>query len=134
MKRIFCAVSLLMLLSSQVYAANDETPESITGKITVKFGRGLVNMGTAAFEIPKQTMIMGRDYGAPGYMIGPLSGALMFGYRAIIGATESVFAMVPAPGYYDNMIDPEFVWVGWGPKTNPSHMTSDEVEEEEEQL
>jgi hypothetical protein len=34
-------------------------------------------------------------------------------YRAFIGTTETVFFVVPAPGYYDPMIDPEFVWQDW---------------------
>ena len=34
-------------------------------------------------------------------------------YRAFTGIIETVFFLVPQPGYYDPMIDPEFVWNGW---------------------
>jgi hypothetical protein len=51
--------------------------------------------------------------GGPGYVVGPLKGLGMTLYRAFIGATETVFFLVPQPGYYDPMINPEFVWQGW---------------------
>jgi putative exosortase-associated protein (TIGR04073 family) len=121
MKKVFCAAALLLLLAVNASAAEEQRPESITGKMAVKFGRGVVNITTAVGEIPKQTVIMGRDMGAVGYVVGPVSGIVMTMYRAIIGATEMIFFVVPAPGYYDEMIDPEFVWEGWGPKAVQSN-------------
>lgn len=116
MKRLFCAAAVVLLLATNLYAATEEQAESITGKMAVKFGRGVTNLVTAVVEIPKQTVLMGRDMGAVGYLVGPFSGILMTGYRAVIGVAETVFFMVPAPGHYDEMIDPEFVWAGWEPK------------------
>jgi putative exosortase-associated protein (TIGR04073 family) len=121
MKKVFCAAALLLMLVVNANAAEEQRPESITGKMAVKFGRGVVNITTAVGEIPKQTVIMGRDMGAVGYVVGPFSGIVMTMYRAIIGATEMIFFVVPAPGYYDEMIDPEFVWQGWGPKSVQSN-------------
>lgn len=116
MKRLFCAAAVVLLLTTNLYAATEQQAESITGKMAVKFGRGITNLVTAVVEIPKQTVLMGRDMGAVGYLVGPFSGVLMTSYRAVIGVAETVFFMVPAPGYYDEMIDPEFVWAGWESK------------------
>lgn len=119
MKRVLCALALSLLVTTQVHATNEQQPENITGKMAVKFGRGVTNIITAPIEIPKQTILMTRDMGVAGALVGPISGLVMTGYRAIIGVAETVLFMVPAPGYYDEMIDPEFVWVGWGPKQQP---------------
>ena len=116
MKKVLFAAALLLMLAVSANAAEEQRPESITGKMAVKFGRGVVNITTAVVEIPKQTVVMGRDMGAVGYVVGPFSGIVMTVYRAIIGTAETVFFAVPAPGYYDEMIDPEFVWQGWEPK------------------
>jgi hypothetical protein len=34
-------------------------------------------------------------------------------YRAFSGVTETILFLVPQPGYYDSMINPDFVWKGW---------------------
>ena len=127
MKRVLCALTLSLLVATQLHAANQEQPENIAGKMAIKFGRGVTNIVTAPIEIPKQTVLMGREMGGVGYLVGPFSGILMTGYRAIIGITETVFFMVPAPGYYDEMIDPEFVWAGWEAKPQP--MVTDPVKQ-----
>ena len=120
MKRLLCAVALLLVCATGAYATSEQQPEAITGMMAAKFGRGVTNIATAVVEIPKQTVLMGRDMGPVGYLVGPFSGLLMTGYRAIVGVTETVFFMVPAPGYYDPFIDPEFVWAGWeAPKRQP---------------
>lgn len=113
MKKLICATALFLAMATNLHAANEQLPESIAGMMAMKFGRGVTNMVTAVAEIPKQTIIMGRDMGGVGYLVGPFSGVLMTGYRAIIGVTETILFMVPAPGYYDPMLEPEFVWVGW---------------------
>jgi putative exosortase-associated protein (TIGR04073 family) len=81
--------------------------------MSFKLARGIANMATCIAELPKQTYLMSRDRGATGYVIGPLKGIGMTLYRAINGAFETVLFMVPQPGYYDPMVDPEFVWNGW---------------------
>ncbi len=113
------------MLSTQLHAAGDEKPEAITGRMAVKFGKGITNIATSVVEIPKQTAVMTRDMGPIGFVVGPFSGLLMTGYRAFIGASEALFFMVPAPGYYDDMMDPEFVWAGWGPQPKTSMVASD---------
>lgn len=131
MKKTLLAAAMLMLIATQLHAASDsEKSEAITTKMAVKCGRGLINIATSPLEIPRQIATMTKDYGFPGTLLGPFSGILMTGYRALIGTTETVFFMVPAPGYYDNMMDPEFVWVGWNSKQKKSELAVTEVEEE----
>jgi len=45
--------------------------------------------------------------------VGPVKGMGMALYRTLLGAVETVFFMVPQPGYYDPMVNPEYVWHGW---------------------
>ncbi len=116
MKRVLTVSALLLLLATNLYAAGEPQPEAITGKMAVKFGRGLTNVVTSVVEIPRQTVLLGREMGGVGYLLGPFSGVMMTGYRALMGVAEMVLFPVPAPGYYDPMIDPAFVWVGRGPK------------------
>ena len=84
-------------------------------KMSFKFARGLANVTTSIVELPKQSYLTVRDRGSVGYVIGPLKGIGMTVYRAVIGAVETVFFMVPQPGYYDPMVNPDFVWNGWEP-------------------
>lgn len=115
MKKFFpaIAISLLMLMSVPAFAADMPKPESIAEKMSFKLVRGVTNFVTAIVEVPKQTIITGNNHGAIGYVVGPMKGVGMTLYRGFIGLTETIFFMVPQPGYYDPMIDPEFVWQGW---------------------
>lgn len=107
------AVSLLAVASNPAFATDVPKPESIAEKMSFKLVRGVTNFATSIVEIPKQTIITTENHGNIGYVVGPLKGVGMTLYRALIGITETVFFMVPQPGYYDPMIDPEFVWQGW---------------------
>jgi len=114
--RIFTAsLPLLLLLSiaNPVFAQETPRTDVIIEKMSFKLVRGVVNMATCIVELPKQTYLTSRDRGATGYAIGPLKGIGMTLYRAFTGITETVLFMVPQPGYFDPMIDPEFVWNGW---------------------
>ncbi|HEX2768760.1 MAG TPA: exosortase system-associated protein, TIGR04073 family [Geobacteraceae bacterium] len=92
-----------------------------------KFARGITNVATSVVELPKQSYLSVRDQGGVGFVIGPLKGIGMTFYRAFIGSMETVFFMVPQPGYYDPMVDPDFVWDGW--KERPlDHMKVREAE------
>lgn len=100
-------------LSSPVFAQDAPKPEFIAEKMAFKFTRGVTNFATSIVELPKQSYLTVRDRGTVGYVVGPLKGIGMTLYRAFIGATEAVFFLVPQPGYYDPMIDPDYVWKGW---------------------
>jgi putative exosortase-associated protein (TIGR04073 family) len=120
MKTLFLAVIIAapVLFSLPAFAAEPPKPESIAEKMSFKLVRGVTNATTAIVEIPKQTYLTGKNHGAIGYVVGPIKGTVMTLYRGLIGLTETLFFMVPQPGYYDPMMDPEFVWKGWEiPKT-----------------
>jgi hypothetical protein len=53
-------------------------------------------------------------------------------YRAIMGTAETIGFMVPQPGYYDPMVDPEFVWHDWEPKRAEYNSQSEQVTQKEQ--
>jgi putative exosortase-associated protein (TIGR04073 family) len=111
-----CAALILLLGALFVTTpafANEQKPDAIAEKMSFKLVRGVTNVFTSVAEIPKQTMITARNHGTVGYVVGPIKGFGMFLYRGLIGITETVFFMVPAPGYYEPMMDPEYVWQDW---------------------
>ncbi len=113
---VFAVLLLFMLIAAVPVSAQEQKPETIAGKMSFKLVRGVTNIGTCIVELPKQSYLSVRDQGAIGYVVGPLKGIGMTLYRAFIGTVETVGFLVPQPGYYDEMIDPEFVWNGWEEK------------------
>ena len=112
-------LAVLLLIPFSAYA--EPQPEMIVEKMAIKLSRGIANTFTGIAELPKQTMLTGRDMGTIGYVVvGPLKGIGMTVYRTFIGLTETIFFAVPQPGYYDPMIDPTYVWEGWEPKRDTS--------------
>jgi putative exosortase-associated protein (TIGR04073 family) len=104
---------LLLCLATPLFAQESPKPEGIVDKMSFKFVRGVTNVATSIVEIPKQSYLTVRDRGAVGYVVGPIKGIGMTVYRAVLGAVEAVCFMVPQPGYYDPMLEPEYVWQGW---------------------
>jgi putative exosortase-associated protein (TIGR04073 family) len=113
---VLSAFLLVLVTLTSGVALAEQQPEMIAEKMAIKLTRGIANTFTSIVELPKQTILTGRDMGAVGYIVGPIKGAGMTLYRGIIGMVEIIFCMVPQPGYYDPMMDPEFVWQGWEPK------------------
>jgi len=107
---------LLMLCATTCFALEEQQPEAIAEKMAFKLVRGAANITTCLGEIPKQSYNMVQDKGRIGYLVGPLKGVGMAFYRFFVGVTETVFFAVPQPGYYDPMLEPEFVWQGWEAK------------------
>lgn len=117
--RIFAAVFPLLLVLSFTtpgLAQEPSKPEAVVEKMAFKLARGVTNVATSIVELPKQSYLTVRDRGNVGYVIGPLKGIGMTIYRALVGGVETLFFMVPQPGYYDPMIDPDYVWNGWETK------------------
>jgi putative exosortase-associated protein (TIGR04073 family) len=112
--RIVLPFFLLFLVTSvPVHAADGPASDIIVEHMAVKLVRGVTNIATCVVELPKQTYLSIRDEGAIGSVVGPLKGIGMMVYRALMGASETALFLVPQPGYYDPMIDPEYVWKGW---------------------
>jgi putative exosortase-associated protein (TIGR04073 family) len=101
--------------------AKDSLAEDTVGRMSTKLLRGLVNVVTAPAEWPKQMYRCTRDEGAVGVPIGFFKGLGMLVYRAGFGAVEAVTFLVPAPGCYDPLTDPAYVWQGWSETTGGTH-------------
>ncbi len=119
-RQMLCALLTAFLLAVPLAVSADQQAETVVGKMSVKFVRGLTNTLTGIVELPKQSILTVRDMGGPGYVVGPVKGLGMTLYRSFIGMTETVFFMVPQPGYYDPTIDPPYVWEGWEPRRDTS--------------
>lgn len=128
MKKVLLLTAMLitLVILHPGLAAADQQPEMIAEKMAIKFVRGVANSVTGIVEFPKQTYLTVREMGAPGIVVGPIKGVGMTFYRTLIGIVETIFCVVPQPGYYDPMMDPEYVWQGWEPKRD----TTQAVEEE----
>jgi putative exosortase-associated protein (TIGR04073 family) len=115
MRIVIAAVNLMLLIMCAVPAAaqEEQKPEAIVEKMTFKLVRGITNMATSVAELPKQSYLTVRDRGAIGYAVGPIKGFGMTLYRGFVGMVDTVFFLVPQPGYYDPLIDPVYVWQGW---------------------
>jgi len=115
MKKPVIIITLLLatLVTNAAMAMDSPRPESIAEKMSFKLVRGVTNFATAIVELPKQTILTTRTHGTIGYVVGPIKGVGMTLYRGFIGISETLFFMVPQPGYYDPMIEPTYVWEGW---------------------
>jgi putative exosortase-associated protein (TIGR04073 family) len=114
--RIFITFSLLLIAVSCVtpaFAQEMQRSDVVMEKMAYKFVRGFTNAATCVVELPKQIYLSSRDRGAVGFATGPIKGLGMTLYRAFAGVTETILFLVPQPGYYDSMINPDFVWKGW---------------------
>jgi len=113
---------LLVCLVPPCVAQEQPKPENIVGGMSNKFVRGVTNIATSVVEIPKQSYLSVRDQGAAGLVVGPLKGVGMTIYRAFVGTWEAALFMVPQPGYYDPMVDPDYVWNGWDDQESPDYV------------
>jgi len=114
--RLFVAgLSLLIAVTcaGQACAEEMQRTDVVMEKMAYKFVRGVTNAATCIVELPKQIYLTTRDRGAIGYATGPIKGIGMTIYRAFAGAADTALFLVPQPGYYDPMINPDFVWKGW---------------------
>jgi putative exosortase-associated protein (TIGR04073 family) len=115
MRKVAVAVTLVVLcgVGVPVFAQETQRPEAVVEKMAFKLVRGVTNVTTSIVELPKQSYLTVRARGNVGYIIGPMKGIGMTLYRAIIGTAETIFFLVPQPGYYDPIVEPEYVWQGW---------------------
>jgi len=132
MRTFIAFLTLLIVVGSIIPAFSQETERSevVVERMSYKLARGVTNAATCIVEFPKQIYLTGRGRGAVGFAIGPLKGIGMTLYRAFAGVTETVLFLVPQPGYYDPMINPDFVWKGWEDiRSDPSQSKESEAKE-----
>lgn len=115
MRYLIAVLSLFLILGGTApsFAQDEKKPEHVIERMSMKLVRGVTNVATSVVELPKQTYLSVRDMGAVGYVVGPIKGIGMTVYRAFMGGAETALFLVPQPGYYDPMINPDYVWNGW---------------------
>ena len=105
MKRIFPALVVIALVLQAAVPAYCQTP-------VAKLGRGVANIVTCPFEVPKQII---EKYNAAnsmwdGLFIGLPVGIGMTVVRCAVGAFETVTFPFPVPEGYRPVLEPEYTW------------------------
>jgi len=101
---VICVVALMILnIASDSYAQN-------MGR---KFFRGLGNIATGWFELPKNLYTSTKEHDwASGTIIGFAKGFWMTAVRTAVGAYDTVTFPFPVPKDYEPVIEPEFAFTG----------------------
>ena len=101
-RKIVLFVFLILFLQiHSVYAAD----------AWAKLGRGVNNVLFGFFEIPHQTINMGKHERWPIAMVGgPIKGVFYFIARELVGVYETVTFPVPVPADYEPVMYPEFIF------------------------
>jgi len=110
------------LLACGPLAAQDKLPpaEDVVEGMSVKLLRGIVNVVTCPLELPRQIDRQVQRRGAwEGSVVGFVAGVGMTAFRGVAGAVETALFLTPAPGFYDPLCNPAFVWQDWDVPTAP---------------
>ena len=117
MKKIFLlflplTVSLFFIVSNTWAERVDSKTEQAVEPHVHKLSRGLVNVGTAPFELPKQMIKKAQEGNGPagefaGYLTGIVTGIGWTFCRFGSGVVDIVSA--PFPGNEEGLIKPEFI-------------------------
>ena len=79
--------------------------------ITRKLGRGVANLATGVFEIPKSIQEKFFDDGPiAAATYGVFDGVYKFVVRAAVGVYEIVTFPIPLPADYSPIVEPEFLF------------------------
>ena len=101
------AFATILPMADMVQA--DERP-TLSGLISQKFIRGVVNLSTGWVEVPRQIYTVGTNEGwVRGVLRGPFDGIGMFFARTVAGAVEMATFPVPLPTYQP-MLTPTYAW------------------------
>ena len=123
MKSVKTAVFFLMFALVLWGAAPVQAQEQIKGETYItrplmKLGRGIANIGFAAFELPMKWHDVQDDMGGiAGITYGTLKGAFFVVARVCVGVVDIVTFPFPLPNCPDN---PDGYGAGYGPLMNPA--------------
>lgn len=122
-KFFLLAITLFVLMTSRMGLAYDsfsweygkqychDNPESFALAMSTKLLRGVTNVLTGWMEIPRNIYVTSRDEGLPkGLIIAPFQGIFVAAARTLGGAVETAFFYMPAPGFYEPMMERPLVW------------------------
>ncbi len=85
--------------------------ESVFDPMNKKFFRGIVNIATGWIELPRQLWLTFKNDGLLATpTVGLFNGLVMVAARTGAGVYDTAFFISSAPGNYDPVIDPKFVW------------------------
>ena len=98
---IILFIAGILMLSSACFA---QTPIR-------KFGRGVANLITSPFEIPKSIQEKLYDEGPVAALTyGLFDGIYKFVLRGVVGVYETVSFPIPFPTDYEPIVEPEFLF------------------------
>ena len=98
---IFILTASLICIQSPCHAQN----------MFRKLGRGISNIGTSIFEIPKsiqESFYSDGPVAATTY--GMIDGIFKFFVRTVVGAYEVITFPIPLPSEYAPIVEPEFLF------------------------
>jgi putative exosortase-associated protein (TIGR04073 family) len=118
---VFLVMGFFLFVTVSSLWAGSVGEEDAVGQRVHKFSRGVVNVGTAPLEIPKQMvkraqMGTGADSQLAGYITGTITGVGWGIWRLTSGIADIVSA--PFSDKEEGLIDPEYVSEG-NPVTHP---------------
>ena len=125
MKTVKTLVFVLMfaLISGTAMPLHADAPEQFKGENVImrplmKLGRGIANIGFAAFELPMKWHDVQDDMGGiAGITYGTLKGACFIVARVCVGVIDIVTFPFPLPNCPDN---PDGHGPGYGPLMRPA--------------
>ena len=113
---VFLTAALVLALSQRGECSSTKSIESSSPQETVdamanKVVRGVANVALGWLEFPKQIATTYEEDGlGKGMTVGPLKGLGMTLVRTVAGAIETVTFFVAFPGFYDPLVQPDYVW------------------------
>ncbi len=110
--RYILVISFLLAVSYSPTWADSTKEKEIIQQHVHKFSRGVINIGTAPLEIPKQMIKRAQDGKGPegelaGYLTGTITGVGWGLWRLTSGIVD-VFS-APFSGNEKGLIEPEFI-------------------------
>lgn len=107
------ALVLVLVKAGECSTQTIETssPQETVDAMANKAVRGVANVTTGWLEFPKQIVYTYREDGlGKGMTVGPLKGLGMTLVRTVAGAIETVTFFIAFPGFYDPLVEPDYVW------------------------
>lgn len=110
MSRTWIVIALVTLFAlSTTLPALAARPEYPVGA-GAKLARGVTNVTTGWYEVPKQTSLGGRQKGGPGALGGFVKGVALGVARTAAGGYEVATFCAPVPADFEPVMKPETVF------------------------
>ena len=98
---VFVLIMSILYIQSPCFAQN----------MLKKLGRGLANVGTGVFELPKSVQESFYEDGPiAAVTYGIIDGIYKFLVRTVVGVYEIATFPIPLPADYEHIVEPEFLF------------------------